>query len=120
MATILVVEDTETVRVAVCRILKRAGHCAVQACNGMEAVEYLVANHGNVDLIISDLRMPFMDGLGLLEWLVGAFPDAHSKFIFHTGSSEEIDKSPFPKTRRIDKPCDPSQFMSTVLEALKA
>jgi len=65
---ILVVEDDRISAKIVCTTLKKRNHEAVVARSGVEALEYL-SKGGQVDLIVSDIMMPDMDGLQLLQKL---------------------------------------------------
>jgi two-component system chemotaxis response regulator CheY len=69
MATILTVEDSITLRRFTTAILARAGHTVVEARYGNEALE--MAHHTAVDLVLSDLHMPGLDGLALVSALRG-------------------------------------------------
>ena len=64
---ILVVDNDEDVREGLCRLLSHAGYTADGAANGMEALEH-VQGHP-CQLVITDMLMPGMDGLTLLERL---------------------------------------------------
>ncbi len=64
---ILVVDDCRTTRKIVSLYLGSAGFRTISAGNGVEAIEKLVSS--GVDMIISDLNMPQMDGAGLIEWV---------------------------------------------------
>lgn len=66
MATVLIAEDDATIR-RVCAIwLERAGHRVVEAGDGQEARELLQTQE--VDLLISDVHMPNLDGIDLVAW----------------------------------------------------
>lgn len=65
--TILVVDNDEDVREGLCRILSHAGYTVDVAANGMEALAYV--KHRSCQLVITDILMPGMDGLTLLERL---------------------------------------------------
>src|SRR5262245_50452847 len=65
MATILVADDEKNIRSTLARGLQLEGHATVEAENGLEALALLEA--GDIDLVILDLQMPGLDGLGLLE-----------------------------------------------------
>ena len=65
MATILVVEDHAVTQRVLSKRLRDAGHTVVTATNGVEALEVL--DEYPVDMIISDIAMPQMDGLTLLR-----------------------------------------------------
>jgi putative nucleotidyltransferase with HDIG domain len=71
---ILVVDDEEAIREIVCAILIAAGFSCKQAASGMEALALL--NSGDVfELMLSDLMMADLDGIGLLERTKEKFPD---------------------------------------------
>ncbi len=65
MARILVVEDEESIRRALDKRLRKLGHEVVTAQDGVEGLQALGAQP--FDLLISDFRMPRMDGLELLR-----------------------------------------------------
>src|SRR5260221_13149972 len=71
---ILVVDDEEAIREIVCSMLTNAGYHTRQASSGLKALEVLHAG-GEFELILSDLMMAEMDGIGLLERLKDSFPD---------------------------------------------
>src|SRR5256714_1743181 len=71
---ILVVDDEEAIREIVCSMLTNAGYHTRQASSGLKALELLHAG-GEFELILSDLMMAEMDGIGLLERLKDSFPD---------------------------------------------
>ncbi|GAA0785043.1 response regulator [Roseibium denhamense] len=65
MARILLTEDDEAVRGFVKRALELDGHSVDSAEDGGEAVEALRREQGNYDLLLSDIKMPIMDGIAL-------------------------------------------------------
>jgi len=65
-AKILVVDDEEAIREVVSTLLESQGYDCSTVSNGLLAREYLKKN--SVDLVLSDMVMPEMDGLTLLEW----------------------------------------------------
>src|SRR5215207_5170840 len=70
---VLVVDDIESVRRLVRRVLEHADHRVLEAANGLEALARLAENP-TVDLVITDLRMPKMDGWELATRLAGRSP----------------------------------------------
>jgi DNA-binding response OmpR family regulator len=72
MRIILLVEDDEAIRSALAELLAEMdeGYRVVQAANGREAINVLYATE--VDLVITDLNMPVLDGFALLAHLMGA------------------------------------------------
>ncbi len=73
MATVLVVDDIRGVRRSVVSILKRNGHETLEAESGQEAVQMLTERP--VDLLITDILMPEMDGLETIERVRRQHPD---------------------------------------------
>ncbi len=71
---VLVVDDEETIREVVSSMLSQAGYYARKAASGMEALELLDCGE-EFDLILTDLMMPEMDGIALLEKIKERFPD---------------------------------------------
>ncbi|WP_153771583.1 response regulator [Labrenzia sp. CE80] len=65
MARILLTEDDEAVRSFVQRALELDGHTVNAVEDGAEAVEVLTREQGKFDLLVSDIKMPVMDGIAL-------------------------------------------------------
>jgi CheY-like chemotaxis protein len=74
MARILIAEDDEPVRGFVKRALEMDGHAVVAAADGAEALERLEQEGGAFDLLLSDIRMPLMDGIALALAAGRGFP----------------------------------------------
>ncbi|HUI98272.1 MAG TPA: PAS domain-containing protein [Xanthobacteraceae bacterium] len=85
--TILLVEDEKDLRVLNARGLASRGYTVLQASNGVEAIEALERHDGDIDLVVSDVVMPEMDGPALLKELRRRRPDL--KIIFVSGYAEE-------------------------------
>ena len=73
MSNILIVDDEQSYRQLLTLVFEAEGHTLRTAANGREAVEMLQAEPA--DIIISDVRMPDMDGIGLLSSVRESFPD---------------------------------------------
>ena len=67
MASLLVVDDDQDGREVFCRLFEKAGHQVSCVSNGKEALSAVLSNLP--DLVLLDLYMPEMDGVGLLEVL---------------------------------------------------
>jgi CheY-like chemotaxis protein len=65
MARILIAEDEESLRLLVARALATAGHEVVSVCDGAEALDTLSREAGRFDLLLTDIKMPLMDGIAL-------------------------------------------------------
>jgi two-component system cell cycle sensor histidine kinase/response regulator CckA len=83
---ILLVEDEEGLRALNARGLVSRGYTVLEASNGVEAIE-VFDKHGHVDLVVSDVVMPEMDGPTLLKELRQRDPNV--KIIFVSGYAEE-------------------------------
>ena len=88
---VLVVDDCRTTRKIVSLYLNNAGFKTIAAANGVEAIEKLVSSE--VDIIISDLNMPQMDGAGLVEWVRSNPSYRDIPFIILTTENDNIRKS---------------------------
>jgi putative nucleotidyltransferase with HDIG domain len=71
---ILIVDDEEAIREIVSSMLTSAGYTCSQACSGLEALDVLQSG-AQFELLLSDLMMAEMDGLGLLERVKERYPD---------------------------------------------
>jgi len=67
--TVLVVEDEEMVRNLTVRMLNTLGYQVVKACDGIEALQVAAAYPGRIDLLLTDMVMPQMNGKRLVEQL---------------------------------------------------
>jgi two-component system cell cycle sensor histidine kinase/response regulator CckA len=65
--TVLVVDDEETPRSTVCRMVRALGYQARAARDGREALRYIQQHPGEIRLILTDVIMPYMDGGELAE-----------------------------------------------------
>jgi two-component system cell cycle response regulator CpdR len=71
---ILLTEDDDAVRAFVSRALELDGHKVETACDGLEALERLTERDGGYDLLVSDVKMPIMDGIALAHKAAGRWP----------------------------------------------
>ncbi len=74
MATVLIAEDDDPVRAFVRRALEIDGHVVTEARDGAEALEILEERKGAFDLLLTDIRMPLMDGIALALAAAPQFP----------------------------------------------
>jgi len=102
--TILLVEDEESVRTIAAKTLRKRGYRVIEAGDGEEAYEWLEEDHEPIDLMISDVVMPGMDGPTLLRKgrdLLGeariVFMSGYAKDDFSELLSEEPDVTFLPK-----------------------
>ena len=86
--TILVVEDETALRRLIRLSLERRGYKVLAAKDGAEAIEICQREPSQINLVLSDIMMPHVNGLQLRERAATLCPDA--KFLFMSGYSEEI------------------------------
>lgn len=65
--TILIVDDSESIRELVGKILENAGYQVYKGINGKDALDTIVTIEDPISLIITDLFMPVMDGFGFIK-----------------------------------------------------
>ena len=65
--TVLTIDDSRTMREMLNHALVEAGYRVLQAVDGVEGLEVLQANEGKVDVVITDINMPRLDGFGVIE-----------------------------------------------------
>jgi two-component system, cell cycle sensor histidine kinase and response regulator CckA len=117
--TILLVEDEEGLRSLNARGLRSRGYSVIEASNGIEAMEALEEKNGAVDLVVSDVVMPEMDGPTLLKNMRGRNPDL--KIIFVSGYAEDAFEKSLPENQQfafLPKPFTLSQLVAAVKETM--
>ena len=72
-ASILIVDDETFIRQILSRIVTREGYQVRQACDGVDALNLLAEN--SYDIVISDIKMPNMDGIQLLSEVKSKYPN---------------------------------------------
>jgi len=116
---ILVVEDEEAVRELVMEGLRRVGYRVLAASNALEAVSLLERHSRPIDLLLTDLMMPGMNGIDLARRLIPSHPGM--KVLLMSGYSEEkIGKfvQQEPGAAFLQKPVTPSLLSRKVREVL--
>ncbi|GAB1581564.1 cell cycle histidine kinase CckA [Phyllobacterium phragmitis] len=120
-ATVLLVEDEDAVRMGGVRALQSRGYTVHEASSGVEALEVLAGLGGKVDIVVSDVVMPEMDGPTLLCELRKEHPDI--KFIFVSGYAEDAFAKNLPADAKfgfLPKPFSLKQLATAVKEMLEA
>jgi len=118
-ATILVVEDEDAVRLGSVKALQSRGYHVLEAATGAQALKIVAEQNGQIDLIVSDVVMPEMDGPTLLKELRLTHP--HIKFIFVSGYAEDAFAKNLPDDAQfafLPKPFSLKQLATTVKESL--
>ncbi|MCH8112540.1 MAG: response regulator [Proteobacteria bacterium] len=116
VATILLVEDEEAVRRFSVRALENAGYRVVSAEHGEAALEVLQQQPGGVDLLITDVVMPRMDGVELIKAVRRLYPGM--KAIMISGYAEDVFRKNLD--REMDATFVPKPFsLKDLLEAVE-
>lgn len=91
MARILLAEDDDGVRAFVSRALAHVGHDVVEAEDGGLAAEVMQDEQGRFDLLLSDIKMPVMDGIALALNVASAWPEV--TIVLMTGFADQRERA---------------------------
>ena len=119
-ATVLLVEDEDAVRRGSVRALSSRGYTVHEASSGIEALKIFTERDGKIDIVVSDVMMPEMDGPTLLGELRKARPDI--KFIFVSGYAEDAFAKNLPEDAKfgfLPKPFSLKQLATVVKKVLE-
>ena len=117
--TVLVAEDNEQVRTLAGTMLRSYGYTVLEAIDGKEAHEIAESHSGKIDLLITDVVMPDMNGRALHESLAAKWPEL--KVLYMSGYSENViahHGALNPDVHFIQKPFSVDAFMGKVHEVL--
>ena len=115
MARVLIVEDEPTDRVILAKLLERMGHEVYFASDGEEAFKTYLKN--NIEIIITDLNMPHVDGLEFIETVRALF--SRAAIIAVSGKGPELLAEAERKGAfaALSKPIDPQELRKAMAEA---
>jgi len=91
VARILLAEDEEALRAFVARALAQDGHDVVATADGGEALDALTREQGRFDLLLTDIRMPVMDGIALALAAARDYPDL--MILLMTGYADQRERA---------------------------
>jgi len=91
MAHILIAEDEEALRGLCARALASEGHRVEAACDGSEALDILSRAEDGFDLLLTDIRMPIMDGIALSLSAARDYPDM--TIVLMTGYADQRERA---------------------------
>jgi len=74
MARILIAEDEEALRALIARALSDSGHEVVTAIDGADALDIVTRESGRFELLLTDIKMPLMDGIALALSVARDYP----------------------------------------------
>ena len=121
MARILLAEDEEALRAFITRALAQDGHEVIAAADGGEALDVLTREKGRFDLLLTDIRMPVMDGIALS--LAAARDHPELMILLMTGYADQRERAHGLDALIHDviaKPFSLSEIRKAVAEALVA
>jgi nitrogen-specific signal transduction histidine kinase/CheY-like chemotaxis protein len=119
--TLLLVEDEPAVRESVRRLLERHGYTVIEAQNGPEALRLYNGAAAGVDLVLTDLTMPGMDGYELVEQLRSRHPGL--KVLFMSGYAERLmtsDRATQAGTGFVEKPFSVDTLLRRLRDVLES
>jgi len=120
MSRILVVDDEEPLRLLVARGLGLDGHSCLMASDGAEALDILEAEQGRFDLLLTDIRMPLMDGIALALAAKQQFPEL--TIMLMTGYAEQRERAKSLESivaEVMAKPFTIAELRATVLKVIE-
>ncbi len=115
------VDDEHVIAQLIADVLGGEGYDVDTAPDGVAALEHI--GQRAYDLILSDLRMPELDGLGLYRKLEESRPDLVRRFVFITGTSEHTDYQGFIEDVAapvLTKPFEVDELLRVAREMLTA
>ena len=116
MPRILVVDDEESIRKMLCKILERAGH-DVRSAGNVETAIAMSKSAPFFDVVVSDVDMPGADGHELARWFAVSCPS--SRVILMSGFDRGCDGCPYvDNCYRISKPFAPKEIVALVSSVL--
>lgn len=118
-STILLVDDEPSVLRSTARILERDGYRVFEASDGPQALDLWRNNSGEIDLLITDFRMPGMNGLELATAIDAISPGVEVIFISaYPGHFENENKGRVGGARLLAKPFSRDGLLQLVAEVL--
>ena len=117
---ILLVDDEEAICATAKKILERHGYRVITAANGAEAVSVYTARHSEINVVITDMHMPVMDGPTAITALQSVNPNV--KIISSSGLNayeDILDASGFGVRHFVPKPYSAEKMLCTVQEVLE-
>jgi two-component system, cell cycle response regulator CpdR len=91
MSRVLIADDEDSMRSLVARALAMDGHDTVTAVDGADALEILNREDGGFELLLTDIKMPIMDGIALALTAARDFPDL--TILLMTGYADQRERA---------------------------
>ena len=117
--TILVAEDEQQVRSLLCRVLTACGYAVIEAADGCEALRKSQDHDGKIDMLITDIVMPGMNGRMLAQNLARTRPETKLLYISgYTGGVVNRDEIAAEGAKLLAKPFSPDALLAVVGQQL--
>lgn len=117
---ILLVEDEEPLRETALRILQRSGYRPIAAAHGVEAVMVLATRREEVDLVVTDMAMPMMDGPATVVAIRALRPELPIVVMSGLGGADQGRLRELRVDGFVPKPFSVGQFLEVISTALRA
>src|SRR5882724_12148009 len=114
--TVLVVDDEPTVRKLIRLVLEEEGFHVLTAENGNDAMNVSESHPGEIDVLVSDVTMPGMDGPTLADEMLEVDPNLSVLFV--TGSRERVPLHKQEHFPLLEKPFSPGNLVVTIRKML--
>lgn len=118
--TVLIVDDSESIREVVNFTLQNEGYEVLVGVDGMDALKYLDGR--TIDIVITDLHMPNLDGLGLIRKVREIDAYKHIPILFLTTESQTektMEAKEAGATGWIIKPFVPAKLLSAIAKVVR-
>ena len=117
-ATVLLVEDEESLRSLLARALTEDGFVVVEAANGEQALQVARDHHGQLNVVITDISMPLMDGLEFARSFRPLYPRAPILFMTGDESAASLALRGGADVNLLRKPFGPDDLLDAVLRTI--
>jgi|SRR2546423_6486192 len=116
--TILLVDDEQSVRAIVVKILRRANYNVIEAENGSAAVQIAKAHPGKIDVVLTDMYMPGLRGPEVVQAIAPTRPGLRA--LFMSGYADQDSRTAVPiGANFLNKPFSGQELTAAVEAALR-
>lgn len=118
--TILVVDDSKSIREVVSFVLQKEGYTVLVGENGKDALKHL--NGESIDLIITDLHMPEMDGIDFIKEVRQTSDYKHIPILFlttETSNEKKTEAKQEGATGWLEKPFQPDKLLKVLRKVIR-
>jgi two-component system cell cycle sensor histidine kinase/response regulator CckA len=116
--TVLLVEDEDAVRVMAARILRQRGYAVLEAGDGSAALAALAAHVGPLDILVTDVVMPGMDGVELAREVTRLRPEARVLFVSGYAQRDALKGLSIPSPTLVQKPFRIGELVGAIRKLL--